>query len=78
MRTAKEWEHYIDIAAHLGAEGELERKIKMVQDDARENLRLACEAALRHINCSMLHSNPELSSEALEQAEKQLKEALGV
>lgn len=34
MRTAKSWVDVIHPAAHLGAEGELERQIKRIQDDA--------------------------------------------
>lgn len=34
MRTAKSWIDVIHPAAHIGAEGELERQIKRIQEDA--------------------------------------------
>lgn len=38
MRTAESWVDVVYPAAHLGAEGELERQIKRIQDDAQQDL----------------------------------------
>ncbi len=45
MRTKESWAETVSAAAHLGAEGELERKIGQIQSDARADL----EAAVKEL-----------------------------